>query len=229
MRQRVESPFKGKPKTRQKIDRKGNLKLTVTIRELTPWRARLRDNASVAGALGVFVANLYAISLQPAATGIHWIIALTIPFAAYFLLKLIIGGLLKKCKRVRFTEDHVMIKRLIGWRRFDRSISKFALIKHDRADREAEDHAYEMRKAQMRGKVIRKVRYEGVSQHLCLAYAGQRRDIMAIYGLKLGDRALTRLQACDAVMDAVSNGGGGTPLSVDYEWGETPGDIDPHA
>ena len=78
--------------------------------------------------------------------------------------------------------------------------------------------------AQMKGKLRPGARWFANSFHL-LDYLGQRNDVLTVFGPKEAMAIVTRLNACDNVLDALARRGQGTPLTPADEWGDQPGAI----
>jgi hypothetical protein len=124
------------------------------------------------------------------------------------------------------TLDQFSVEKMFGWRHYDRLLPhRFALVQHDWAQAEQENAEFQAAQAQRRGKLIRKRRWYSNSFHVSFDYIGQRNDVLTVYGQKKALAILTRLNACDNVLDALARRGQGTPLTPEDEWGDQPGAI----
>ena len=125
-----------------------------------------------------------------------------------------------------FTEKTFSILRGNRWETFDRQLPhRFVLLPHDKTQAERDQHEYDQKKASLSGHAIMPVRYYGNSFIVCFEYLGQRNDILEVFGPKEAQAILTRLNACDSVMDAQSKKGSGTTFDPSDEWAKQPGDI----
>lgn len=119
-----------------------------------------------------------------------------------------------------------MVRRLLGWKRFDRHRPHtFTLRPHDRTDEETAAHDLAQRKAQLKGKAIGKKRYYGQSFHLSYEELGLRTDLMAIHGRTLALDIQAALTAADEVMDGLARDGNGVALNADDDWSRQPGGL----
>lgn len=204
----------------------GTVALTVTIRELTPCRAKIADRGALVSGLVFFCLLAYGAVMVPTQSWQAWLAVFALPLMSFPLLWLVYRHLIAKRTLVEFTPEDFRVKTLLGWRHFDRRHAHaFALLPHDKAPDERDAHDLAMRKAQLKGKAIRKKRYYGDSFHLSYDYLGQRNDLMTIYGHKRALAVQARLRACDEVMDGVLRRGNGVSLRPVDEWSEQPGEI----
>ena len=222
----IVSPFDGKPETKQVMCEDGRLGLEVIAKELTPLRAQATEllAGTAAFALTGLGVLLFIHLREP--TIIHFMLMVCGPLIATPLYKAGFGKLLGKRTKMFLATDEFAFLDRGAWKRFNRQIDhRFSLVPHDKTREEAEDNEFAVRKAQANGKVIRKKRYYGDSYHLSYDYMGQRNDITVIYGRKEAMRVLSRLKACDAVMNMQASKGAPVNMKPQDEWGEQPGDI----
>ena len=220
------SPFRRGPHTRQQVRADGATVLTVTVRELTPFRAKLVDRIAFWSALTLFGCLVYIALIATTQTWQAWLAAVGLPLLAYPFMLLAYRYFLAKPALFEFTPETFRVKTLFGWKRFDRQHAHaFALLPHDKALDERDAHDLATRKAQLKGKAIARKRYYGDSFHLSYDYLGQRNDLMTIYGRKEALAIQTRLTACDDVMDGIARKGNGVSLRPTDDWSEQPGDI----
>jgi hypothetical protein len=97
-------------------------------------------------------------------------------------------------------------------------------LQHDWTQAEQEQQEPGGAVAQMKGKLRPGARWFANSFHL-LDYLGQRNDVLTVFGPKEAMAIVTRLNACDNVLDALARRGQGTPLTPADEWGDQPGAI----
>ncbi len=226
MTDNILSPFAGKPETHQIRDENGNPAFLVCPRELTPLRAMLADALGIGSAVVMGVGVLLVLDKLNNPTGGLVLALLVAPFAAYFPLKWGWRYALRKETEIMLTPDLFKVKTLLGWKTYDRKLAhSFSLVRHDKAQAERDRHEYAVRKGQAQGKVVRKTRYFGESFHLSYDCLGQRNDVATIFGKPEARAVLTRLKACDQVMDTQARMGEGAPLGPEDQWGDQPGDV----
>jgi hypothetical protein len=220
--------YHGKPDTRQTVDREGNLTLSVTPRELTPLRAKAADALAVLNAYGILYLGFHFTNAHMPQNWVLGFMALSIVAAlSMFPLVLFWRFLLKKKTRMVMTADRFSAQTWRGWKNFDRTLPhKFAVIAHDKAQAEQEQHDLKIREAQARGRIISKTRYYGQSFHIVFEYVGQRHDVLTVFGQKQALAVAARLKACDGVLDRKARMGEGVALDPDDQWDRGPGDID---
>ncbi|MBV8978186.1 MAG: hypothetical protein JO261_04395 [Alphaproteobacteria bacterium] len=223
---KVRSPFAGKPATRQIADHNGAPGFQVQPRVLTPIRAMavnwLTGIAVVAG-VGY---GLAGVASSPSPDSGMLTAAVAVPLVGGFVLYEALRSLFRKRVQLMFTLDRFSVKTLFGWKHYDRLLPhRFALLQHDWTQAEQEQQEFQAALAQRRGKLIRKQRWFGKSFHVSFDYLGQRNDVLTVYGPKEAMAIVTRLNACDSVLDALARRGQGTPLTPADEWGDQPGAI----
>jgi hypothetical protein len=226
MQQKVLSPFAGKPATWQVVDHNGAPAFRVEPRVLTPVRA---SAVGLLTKLGGLAAVLYGlVSVASAAKPTFGMLAGAMVAAAFGTVALnrALDSLFRKRVRLMLTADRFSVRTLFGWKHYDRELPhRFALVPHDWTQAEREQQEYEMQQAQLHRKPVRKQRLYGNSFHVSFDYLGQRNDFMTVHGEKEAVAVVSRLKACDDVLDALSRRGQGTPLSPEGEWGDQPGAV----
>jgi len=129
--------------------------------------------------------------------------------------------------KIIITADHLTFK---NWEKelvFDRRLPhKFRLLRHDEAQLEKEKIEKKLREGKVKNKTYTELAYYGKSSHISYEYLGQRNDIGTVFGEKEAIALITRLKACDKVMDAQGKMGDGTALSPNDQWDDQPGDIE---
>lgn len=220
------SPFAGKPATRQTTDRNGNIAFAVEPRFLTPQRAVLAGFLSKLAGLGLLGVNASAVLDTNDVTPETLVVALVLTGIEYVVLSKLIHWLFRKRMRLMLTVGQFSVRRIFGWKHYDRELPhRFALLPHDATQAERDDEEYRAQEAQLQRKVVRKQRLYANSFHVVFEYLGQRNDVMTVFGQKEAVAIAARLQACDNVLDAFARQGHGTPLAPAQEWPTQPGAI----
>ena len=217
-------PFDGKPETHEVADENGNPEFHLSARVLTPLRAKAADAlGNAAAATATVVGLLYVMNNDPS------VIALACAGSIWFLRPVFqrLGReALKRHVRMLVTREEFRFRTWSGWVAFDRALQhRFALVLHDRARWERDQHELESQKAQQRRKIVQPRRYYQESYHLCYELLGQRNDITEIFGRPEAQAVLTRLRAIDEVINARAKRGDGTALNPGDQWVEQPGAI----
>ena len=105
---------------------------------------------------------------------------------------------LKRNLEMLVTPEEFRFRRWMRWISIDRVLPhRFALVVHDLARQERDQHELETLKAQKQGKIVQPRRYYQDSYHLCYELLGQRNDITEICGRPEAQAVLTRLRAID--------------------------------
>ncbi|MCB0637350.1 MAG: hypothetical protein KDC54_12065 [Lewinella sp.] len=220
------SPFAGFPRTRLR-KRKGKPVFEVKPNILTPRAAKFADDLSGLCLflwIGVLFFNVALLAnVQGWAWLVYWGSALLITPVSRWLFR----EFLKNEIRMELDEEEFRIKHWFSWKRFDRTLDHgFAVPPHDLTKDEQENEEYQVRAAQMKGRLVRKRRYYAESCHLVFVYLGQRIDLVEIYGHKEGVAVKARLELCDAILNTQTKMGPVAVTDPDDEWGDGPGDID---
>jgi hypothetical protein len=226
MLQKVRSPFAGKPATRQVADHNGAPAFDVQPRVLTPVRAMAASWLTGLGVVAGLGYGLAGVASAPNPDSGMLTAAFVVPVVGGFVLYGALRTLLRKRFRLMLTLDQFSVKTLFGWKHYDRLLPhRFALLQHDWTQAEQEQQEFQAAQAQMQGKLVRRARWFAKSFHLSFDYLGQRNDVLTVYGPKEAMAIVTRLNACDNVLDALAHRGQGTPLTPADEWGDQPGAI----
>ena len=221
-----EQPFKGKPRTTLRVDRKGNPRFDVTIRELTPFRAKAADATATLLTWAGLSYTVYEAANLPGADWKVWLAAIALPVISWPVTKWIARNRFKKSTALRFTADEFRMPGFLRAKSFERQLPhSFQLLPHDKREDEQEQLQFEAAKARARGKWYRPERYYGKSFHLVFEYLGERHDIAAIYGEREAKRALDRLTSIDNVIGPMTDTGFGFVLRPDDEWNPQAGDL----
>jgi hypothetical protein len=217
-------PLDGKPDTRELTDANGNSEFFVSLRVLTPLRAKLADKlgeTTACAGTALFILNALnhdapAMSLAGAA-------------ACWFLCPVFEkawGETLKRNVRVAVTREQFRFRPFLRWVGFDRALQhRISLVLHDLAKQERDQHERKIEEARQRRKIVQPKRYYQDSYHLTYELLGQRNDIIEIYGRPDAQAAVARLRAIDDVLNARARRADGTPLNPGDQWVEQPGAI----
>lgn len=221
----IKSPLEGEPLTRNYADAEGRPGLHVIARPLTAAMVRAGD--VVGGALCLCltadVAMLLFVVLDYGPLAIPFAL---MPLLTFDMFQRGYAGLFARRREVRFTETTFAVRKGRQWETFDRRLQhRFAILPHDRSQEERDEHEHAKQKASLGGRAIMPKRYYANSFHVVFEYLGQRHDIMEVYGPREAHTILTRLIACDSIMDAQMKNGRGMALAPADEWGPSPGDI----
>lgn len=226
MTQQVRSPFAGKPATWQTTDCNGLPAFRVEPRILTPLRASTRNFLTGIGSLGIVGYTLLSVASADNADGAMFFTGMVFAAGGCVLLHKALDTLLRKRVRIMMTLERFSVRKLFGWRHYDRLFPhRFAVLPHDWLQAERDQDEYRMQEAQLKRQAMRKSKLYAESFHISFDYLDQRNDVMTVYGQKETLAIAMRLKACDDVLDALSRRGHGTPLSPEKEWHDAPGEI----
>jgi hypothetical protein len=219
------SPFQGEPYTHSTVDEDGNPAMVVRICELTPEGVKSAEGWSSFCVFIFFVFNFFFL-VSIGAPFLLWIIGLITPFVSHSRILEYYYREKAISTEALFTPTEFRVKTDGGWRVYDRTIShSFIKIEHDLSKEEHEVNDYNSRCAQKRGHIIRPKRYYSDSFHIIFDYLGQRIDVATVYDQKRAIAVVTRLNACDKVMDTENNMGAGEVLNPGQQWGDAPGTL----
>ena len=217
-------PFRGKPVTKFRLDRAGDLTVTVNARALHPFVLKLIRWTAVTGSALTLGIGCYGLAVNPYPT---WGDAAAVPAITAFTypaLRYSLGYLLQFRTPVRITKDEVSFKRFLFWKTFERRHPhSFVLLRHDDTNAEKERIAFRNSKKPRKFWFLRRRTYYDDSYHVCLEYFGERQDIITVYGFKKAQKIHARLMACDDVVEGHAHGDGGVVLSPETDWRNTTG------
>lgn len=222
----LKQPFEGEPETREVSTADGQTEYHITVKELTPLRARLADAADVLFCLymaGLIIAMLLN---EPNKDLAVW---LTAALIAGFSHKARPGlrDSFRKKTRLRLNAEHIAVWQSGGWVCFDRKLPhRFGILQHDYAPMEKLKVEFDRQKAAMKRKVLFRKPYYGDSFIVCLEYLGQRHDLVTVYGRKEASAVVARLQACDEIIESRLRQGRGAAIDPADQWGHQPGDLE---
>lgn len=229
MQETVVEPLSGWPHVRAMPTEDGLPAYAITFGVLTPLRARMLDGCVDAAlvllpALWLFVAySLGLLSAPPAVLGVTTavVIATALLFARWALLPVFL-----RPHEIVMTTATVSIRHGKGWTTYPRQVEhRFALKRHDFALREQRENEAERAAASIDRTEPKLSFYFADSFHVVLEQAGQRRDLLEVFGPVPAEAVLSRLQYIDRILDAAIKMGGGVPNRPEDDWDDAPGDM----
>lgn len=226
MRPHFQSPLAGNPPTTETTGVDGHPEFWIAPRELTPLRARVADH--IAQALGV-VLFLYCIIvfLDTRGAGLYEALLLAGLFlAGARALLWVTRKALRRRTEIVMTVDTIKVRRWLLWKDYARHLEhRFALLMHDKAEEEQRDLNHKARVAGARGVILKQTPYYALSFHVVLLYAGQRIDLLTVYGQKEAAAIVARLQYCDRALNEAIAMSGGISSRPEDDWNQSPGGI----
>lgn len=222
----LKQPFEGEPETREVSTADGQTEYHVTVKELTPLRARVADIADVL--VGIYVTGLIiALFLNDPHQDWAAVVTAALFFGCYWKARPGLRNSFRKKTKLRLNAEHLAIWQSAGWVCFDRKLPhRFGILQHDYAQMEKLKVEFERQKAAMKRKVLFRKPYYGDSFIVCLDYLGQRQDLVTVYGRKEASAVVARLQACDEIIESRLRQGRGAPIDPADQWGHQPGDLE---
>lgn len=226
-RPKARSPFRGKPTTCDLHHRDGSLRgYRVTAEYLTPLRAKIADYSAKGLVAAAMAAGFIAATHEQPNNDALLLGSLIIPPLSYPLARFLLRSELRKSTTCEITADTFRINGMLGWKTYDRNLPhRFAILEHDKAQRERDAHELADRKAMQKGKVLKQTKYYQEGWHVVFEYTLQRIDIADVYGLKDARAIQARLAGCAQVMDALAGNGNGPAMIPAHQWSDAPGDI----
>lgn len=221
----MKQPFDGEPQTRELSTADGQTEFHVTVKELTPIRARLADIADVL--LGIYIVGLiiFLITNDPHQDAPAWFTAVFF-FGLYWGARPGMRNSWRKTTKLRIDAQHIALWQDGGWIGYDRKLPhRFGILQHDYAPMEKLKTEFERQKDAMKRKVQFRKPYYADSFIVCLEYLGQRHDLVTVYGRKEASAVVARLQACDEIIESRLRQGRGSAIDPADQWGHQPGDI----
>lgn len=221
-----QNPLSGRPVISELRDSHGKPKFIIKPEELTPLRCKVADGFKFLIGVVLSIASALAILSLPAFF-VEPILRIIVPAViAYYVLAWMFRAVLKLNTKIVMTTEAISVRRWHGWVSYNRHLPhQFALHNHDKTREEQLHHELQTRKASANGQVIQKKPYYAASCHIVLVYAGQRRDLLTVYGQKEAEAIMTRLQYCDGRLNegiGIGTGGAQTPGE---EWGKSAGGL----
>lgn len=208
MKPTIHHPLDGAPRTIETRDKDGKPVFYIKARALTPFRAKVADWMIAAASFAVV--SVCAVEFMTAPSWLFLAVMVALGFACIGLLRLVIRFTLARTTRLRLGLDEVAVRRLLFWRRYDRNVPHvFRLQQHDATADEELKVNYEIEIARQERKVIKPTFYYARSAHVVFDYAGQRIDLLSVYGPKDANAIVARLQFVDALLDRAQGRSGG--------------------
>lgn len=127
---------------------------------------------------------------------------------------------------IHLNGERFRFKKGRAWKTYDRRLPhRFSLVPHRMGRKEQQNHQRIIQDAARRGQHITRKAYFAESYHLVFEYLGQAQDITAIYDRDRALKVLTRLKACDDVLNNETGSNDGIALDPEEQWTDQPGDI----
>lgn len=227
MQKHFKNPLSGRPRTVETKGRDGKPQFRIVARELTPFRARMADGISTALTVVLLIGCILAF-FNAAKAGLSEAVMLAGVFlVGERVLRATLRAALRGRCEIVMTTDTIKVRGWFVWRSYNRLLEhRFALHVHDHAEEENRDLDYAARQASSKGHVIRQTPYYMASFHVVLVYAGQRADLLTVYGQKEAAAIVARLQYCDRLLNEAIAMSGGISKRPEDDWTAAPGGID---
>lgn len=226
-------PLSSWPQTRVFKTPDGLLAFRVAPNVLTPLRARLADQIGEALWWVAMLWMVYAFLSAPEFKAPHGpdISITTLLAVGAFILRgeWLLAALarlaLRRRTEIEMTVDAISVRSGLLWRRYARLLEhRFTLEVHDHAEQERRDYDKKVHRATTT-KVPPFVPYYGDSLHVVLRYAGQRADLLTVYGPKQADAIRARLELCDRLLNDAIKMSGGISQKPGDDWTDAPGGL----
>jgi len=220
------SVLDGGPVTRKAKDSNGQTTITVIVKAIGPFGARMADYATMGVTGAIAIAGISGGIMIEDAALTQRLMMFALPVPGFFVAKILAYRLLAKTKPVVFTPETVLYSRYFRTRRFDSNLQiKFVLHTHPKAE-------FEANKMQLR-ETKRKVRwytrplkpYYQKSYLLVLEYMGQPNIITSIYTAQKSQEVVARLTAVSEVIGSYGSSGQGTATTPAADWAEQAGGV----
>lgn len=222
------SPFAGEPKTFFVRNQQAEVMGVVTPHVLRPEDARLADNLGDFAPFALAGLGLAVVAMFNPSNVLPWVIALITPLPFAKLFQSGLRRLMRTTTKLAFTAEHFVVEDCRGKTYlFNRQEPhRFRLDhRHEAAREEAEKNEIAETKARMRGRVIRKKKYQSDTFHLMLDYCGYPHFVMEIMGIEDAKRVLARVKQVDEKMDRIALMGSMGESGPQSEWDDMAGAI----
>lgn len=220
------SPFEGLPLTEEFTTANGGQAYKITIKALTPRRARIADILAKGLSVYLVIVGLGLLAHDGEISGLLLYGGIGVLMHGTF--RKWFKEWLEKTTIFEIAPESLMVQDgpRGDVRIFDRMHThRFALVQHDRAVDEQREHEYAQRQDQLGRRAVWRKPYYQDSCFVSFEYLGQRNDLLEVYGRKEALAILARLKACDEIVEAQARKGKGIALTPEQEWGDQPGDI----
>lgn len=231
MQETIIEPLSGWPHARAIPTEDGLPAYAITFQVLTPLRARMLDGCVDAApvllpALWLLVA--YSLGLLNAPTAVLGVTTAVVVVAALLFARWALLPVFLRPHEIVMTTATVSVRRGKGWISYPRQVEhRFALKRHDFALWEQRENDAERASASIDRTEPKLAFYFADSFHVVLEQAGQRRDLLEVFGPVPAEAVLSRLQYIDRILDAAIKMGGGVPNRPEDDWDDAPGDMRP--
>lgn len=220
------APFDDFPLTEEYNAANGGKAYKISIKALTPRRARFVDILSTALSLYLITVGICLSVQDGESTGLLFYGGAGV--LLHFMFRRCFKEWLETTTNIQIEPEslHVTNGSHGVAQHFDRRHThRFALVPHDRALHEQRRHEFAHRQDQLGRRAVWRKPYFQDSFIVVFEYLGQRNDLLEIYGRKDALAILARLKACDEIIEAQAHKGKGLALTPAQEWGDQPGDI----
>ena len=220
------NPLEGYPQTIETRGPDGLPSFRISLKTLSPERARLAHGAADAASLAFLCLTVYALWVAWAQVGMQeCVVALALMLVVAHVLPRVAELVFCESGEIVMSAREVAVRRGRGWHRYNRLLEhRFALKEHDLTAWERREIEYQVRDAGTSGKAVNPTVYFGESVHVVLVYAGHRQDLATVWGLAHASAIVERLQYCDDCLNKALSMGGAAQ-TPDDEWAEGPGGI----
>lgn len=226
MSKRIRKITDGGPVTKEGKDEEGKTKITINVKFITPFMARMADYATIATTGAIAMLSIGgAISIQEASP-VQRLVITTLPLPAYIFAKYVFYNALSRTRLVAFTPETVGFSKGFKTHYFDRNLGvKFGIREHPKADLEATKIELRETKRKVRWYTRPIKPYYQKSYVLVLEYMGQPNIIAVIYGLENAQKIVARLTAVNEIIRSYGESAQGVATSPEQDWGKTAGGL----
>ncbi|MDF1600951.1 hypothetical protein PZ895_14405 [Mesorhizobium sp. YIM 152430] len=220
------SPFAGLPETIQYDDEERGPVIEVRTSTIGPVAKQLEEvGTGVIAFLGlVFACHQIFFVYSPKMDNVVLWGTIASLISLFYIGML--NYLLHRETLIRFTVDRIEVCRSGKWVYYDRRQQhRFSLFRHDRADWEKLKEEHKRAEAALKRKAYKPRYFFSDSYFVSLDHYGQRNDLMCVFRHPDAMQILTRLQACDEIMDSYARAGNKAVLDPAADWAPQPGDL----
>lgn len=220
------NPLEGYPQTSETKGPDGLPSFRISLRTLSPERARLAHFTGQAASLLFLIWSAYGLWAARAQVGVpECVVALLLVFVAARLLPFLAEIALRKSGEIVMSASAVAVRRGRGWAHYNRLLEhRFVLKEHDLTAWERREIEYQVRDAGTSREAVNPTVYFGESAHVVLVYAGHRQDLLTVWGRATASAIVERLQYCDDCLNKALSMGGAAQ-TPDDQWADGPGGI----
>lgn len=236
---RTQSVFDGGPVTHERIDKNGQLTITVQVKAIGPKMSQLADFLSYGVAGVTAIASIGGAIMLNEASPVKRGAMLFIPIPTYFAAKHVFYQMFSRTKPVRCTLETTSFRKGLRIKHFDMNMPCGWLInEHPKAG--LEKRKSEVRKEKQKLATPSSFSlpfyfkpfhepYLANSRIVSFEYMGQRIDLIKTKSLEEAQEIVARLNAVHEVIEGRSSSDRGIATSPDQAWGrETKGKVINH-